>query len=159
MTATATIENLMCVNPATGTDLHPEGAFAGLFDSALLASLAGPLSDVVKSIPGIVEAIDRASAFPDELFVTIDNSTKLAHGIWPGGEQTVEVGAGQSVAPNLAIDVPGSVSVSLCEDDVISADLLGAVTIFESERGEGEIVKMAKSDVEASIYYVTYRVD
>ncbi|GAB2867927.1 hypothetical protein GCM10022221_80960 [Actinocorallia aurea] len=160
MTATATIETVMCVNPATGTDLGQNGVFASLFESSPLTSLAGPLEDVVKSIPGIVDAIDRAGAYPDDLFITADNSTDVDDRIWPLDAKARTVNAGQSVAPGVQVSVPGSASVSLVEYDSLSAnDLLGAVTIFEEERGMGDIAKLAKSEVEGSFYYVTYRVD
>jgi len=51
-------------------------------------------------------------------------------------------------------------NISLWDYDSFSDDdLLGSVTILESEAGTGDVAKLASSVVEGSAYYVVYRVD
>jgi Ca2+-dependent lipid-binding protein len=68
------------------------------------------------------------------------------------------VGTGQSTAPNLALSFDGSLNLSLWDYDSGSRDdLLGSITVEESELGN-ELLKKAASDIEDSIYYVHGRV-
>ncbi|WP_406086512.1 hypothetical protein [Kitasatospora purpeofusca] len=56
----------------------------------------------------------------------------------------------------------GRASWRVCDpdyDSVSSDDLLGSVQIREDEQGRGNVAKVAKSDVEGSVYYVTYAVN
>ncbi|GAA4452237.1 hypothetical protein [Phytohabitans houttuyneae] len=160
MTATATITGILCVRHATGTDDAVNQALAGLVGAIGIGELGGlSLSEFVKRGPGVVEAIDTARSDPDQLYLTTDTSGGLEKAVWPQGGGTVEMQAGQSVAPGLSLPVTSSQSVSLWEYDTVSGDdLLGSVTIMESEAGAGEIAKLAKSEVESSFYYVTYSV-
>jgi hypothetical protein len=104
--------------------------------------------------------MESARSDPDNVFITTDTSGDLDNSIWPPGNTTVDMQAGQSVAPGIMIPVSFSQNLSVWDEDSASGnDHLGSVTIFESERGAGEIAKLAKSEVESSYYYVTYRVD
>ena len=161
MTANATILNIWCLRQATGTDFGVNQALADLAPTLKLDELGGiPLEQFVRSLPGVIAAIDSARSDPDDLYVTTDTAGGLDNAVWPGSGQTVPMQAGQSVAPGIGISVDFSQNVSLWDFDTVSADdLLGSVTIFESEQGAGELAKLAKSDVESSYYYITYRVD
>jgi len=161
MTTTATIYKILCVRHATGTDDAVNQALAGLADMIGLEELGGlPLAEFVKSGPGVVEAIDTARSDPDQLYVTTDTAGGLANAVWPQDGGTVDMQAGQSVSPGVSVPVDNSQSISLWEYDSVSDDdLLGSITILESESGVGEISKLAKSEVESSFYYVTYSVD
>jgi Ca2+-dependent lipid-binding protein len=67
---------------------------------------------------------------------------------------------GQSQNPNLTLEFANNLNVSLWDYDTFSNDdLLGSITILESERGMGDLAKLASSPVESSAYYVVYRVD
>lgn len=160
MPATATILNLWCLRHATGTDLGVNEALAGLVPSVPLADLGGTaLGDFVKSLPGVIGAIDSARSDPDNLYLTTDTSGGLDNSIWPPDRGTVDTQAEQSHSPGVTVPVSFSQNLSLWDRDVLSDDLLGSVMILESEQGAGELAKLAKSDVESSYYYVTYRVD
>lgn len=160
MSATATVLNVWCLRQATGTDFGVNNALAGLAPSLALGQLGAPLEDFVRMLPGVIGAIDSARSDPDELYLTVDTAGGLDNAIWPGGGTTIDIQAGQSRTPHVKVSVDYSLNISLWDYDSVSDDdLLGSITMFESERGQGEIAKLAKSDVENSYYYVTYRVD
>jgi hypothetical protein len=92
--------------------------------------------------------------------VTSDTAGGVDNAIWPGAGTTQDTQAGQSHNPNLALEFSDNTNVSLWDYDWASDDdLLGSVTIYESEAGTGEIAKLASSAVEGSAYYVVYQVD
>ena len=159
MTANATIQQIWCLRQATGTDIDVLQALSGL--APVLGQLAGSsVESLVRGLPGVAGAMDSARSDPDNLFITTDTSGDLNSSIWPPGNTTVDMQAGQSKAPGIVIPVSFSENISLWDFDSVSDnDLLGSITIFESEQGAGEIAKLAKSEVESSYYYVTYRVD
>lgn len=161
MTATATILNVWCLHAATGTDAGVNQALADLAAAVPLTELgAGSLEDVVRAVPSVVQMIDTARSDCDDLYITTDTAGGLAQSIWPGGEQTVSIQAGQSASPGISVPVSFAQNVSLWDfDSVSSDDLLGSVQILEEEQGRGNIAKLAKSDVEGSVYYVTYSVN
>jgi hypothetical protein len=161
MTASATVLNIWCLRHSTGTDFGVNQALAGLAPSIAVAELGGtPLQDFLKSLPGVIGAIDSARSDPDNLYLTTDTAGGLGNSIWPTDRPTLDIQADQSVSPGIQVPVAFSQSLSLWDFDTISADdLLGSITFFESEQGAGELAKLAKSDVESSYYFVTYRVD
>ncbi|WP_051755135.1 hypothetical protein [Kitasatospora purpeofusca] len=161
MTATATIRDVWCLHAATGTDVGVNEAIADLAESIPLDELGlGSLESVVRGIPSAVQMIDTARSDPDDLYITTDTAGGLDHSIWPGGEQTTSIQAGQSAQPGIDVPVSFAQNVSLWDfDSVSSDDLLGSVQIREDEQGRGNIAKLAKSDVEGSVYYVTYAVN
>ncbi|MFI7612854.1 hypothetical protein ACIBP6_16650 [Nonomuraea terrae] len=160
MTATATIQQIYCLRHATGTDLGVVQGLAGLVPVKLLSELeGGTLADFVKGLPNVTAAIDSARSDPDNLFITTSTSGDVEDSIWPPGHETVDMQADQSQAPGIDVPVEFSQNISLWDHDSASSnDLLGSITIFESEQGAGEIAKLAKSEVETSYYYVTYLV-
>jgi hypothetical protein len=158
--ATATINMIYCVQQATGTDVAVNEAIASLPEKIVPAELgASSVLDAVRSLPGVISAIDTARADPDDLYVTTDTQGSVDNAIWPGSGQTVDMQAGQSVTPGIAVNVAFSQNISLWDEDVSGDDLLGSVTIMESEQGQGEIGKLAKSTVEGSFYYIVYTVN
>ncbi|MFG3436820.1 hypothetical protein ACGF0J_06200 [Nonomuraea sp. NPDC047897] len=161
MTATATIQEIYCVRHATGTDAGANQALGDLASVVTESQLGSePLSSFVRRFPGVVAAMDSARSDPDNLYITMDTSGDLDQSVWPPGHSTVDMQADQSRAPGLSVPVSHSQNISLWDHDGVSSDdLLGSITIREDERGVGQIAKLAKSDVESSCYYVTYRVD
>lgn len=155
--ATATVHTILCVRPATGTDVGVLDAIAALAAQVLPGEVSGPLLDGIVALPNVIAAIDVASADPDDLFITT-LSDNIDNAIWPAPGETVSVGAGQSFAPELTFEFPHSQNISLFDDDLSSNDLLGSITMFASEAGMGEIAKLASSAVEGSAYYVIYEV-
>lgn len=156
--AFARVHTILCIRPATGTDFSVLQAIANLAETVLSTEIPGPFLEGISSLPAVVQAIDVASADPDDLFITT-LSDDVDDAIWPGPGQTASVGAGQSFSPDLSFDFEFSQNISLFDDDVSANDLLGSVTMFATEAGMGEIAKIAKSDVEGSAYYVLYQVD
>jgi hypothetical protein len=158
--ATATIKMIFCVQQATGTDFAVNAAIAALPEKIVPGQFSGSrLLDAVRSLPGVISAIDTARADPDDLYVTANTEGVIDNAIWPGSGNTVDMQAGQSVTPEIAIDFSHSQNISLWDEDTSGDDLLGSVTIMETEQGQGEIAKLAKSSVEGSVYYVFYTVD
>jgi len=101
---------------------------------------------------------------PTTLYVTASTEGELSNGIWPLDDNdeptTVDIQAGQSVAPDVSVDFDFSQNISLFDFDTVSADdLLGSITMLESELGAGPITKLAVSQVEGSAYYITYSVE
>ncbi|MEU4576336.1 hypothetical protein [Nonomuraea sp. NPDC023979] len=160
MTATATIQQIWCLRHATGTDAGVVEGLAGLAPVKLLSELdGGSLADFVKGLPNVVNAIDSARSDPDNLFVTTTTSGDLDDSIWPPDHTTVDMQADQTQAPGVDVPVEFSQNISLWDfDDVSDNDLLGSITVLESEAGAGSIAKLAKSETETSYYYVTYEV-
>jgi hypothetical protein len=158
---TATITMIYCVQQATGTDFAVNEAIAGLPEKIVPAELGvSNLLEAVQSLPGVISAIDTARSDPDDLYITTSTVGSVDNAIWPGPGSTVPMQAGQSQAPQFGVDFTGSQNFSLWDRDSISDDdLLGSVTVLESEQGSGEIAKRAASNVEGSVYYVSYTVD
>jgi hypothetical protein len=157
--ATATIHTIFCAHEATGTDIHLLKALferlpVGLFGNII----GGVLLDTIKALPEIIKLVDLARSDPDNVFMTT-GSDEIKDAIWPGGGKTVDLGAGQSAAPNVSVEFTSSLNISLFDDDASANDKLADVTIFESERGKGEIAKFGSSKVEMSAYYVIYSVE
>jgi hypothetical protein len=161
--ATATILQIYCVKEATGTDL---GALAGPLEAALgqlppfLPAGFDPQA-AVGAIVGLVEILDQVRSDPDNLYVTTVTEGGLDNAIWPGGGNLVDMQQGQSVFPNLTVNIPGfGQNLSLWDYDSASPDdLLASATMLASEQGAGVMSKLGRSQVEGSAYYVTYRVD
>ncbi|WP_062356711.1 hypothetical protein [Herbidospora yilanensis] len=160
MTANATIRQIWCLRHATGTDFGVVESLTGLVPEKLLSDLNGEtLAGFIKGLPNVVAAIDGARSDPDNLFVTTSTSGDLNDSIWPPGNETVDMQADQTQAPGIVVPVDFSQNISLWDHDFSDNDLLGSITIFESEQGTGDIAKLAKSEVESSYYYVTYSVE
>ncbi|MFO1090475.1 MAG: hypothetical protein U1E46_12960 [Hyphomicrobiales bacterium] len=159
--ATATIKAAFCVRPASGTDLGGVAAVAELADE-ILASDFGPgaLFPKLSSIPGIIAAIDRERDDPDNFYITLGTEGDVSQRVWPTDRETVPLRGGQSVAPDLEIEFDSFQNVSLWDFDTVSRDdLLGSITLSADESGQGEKAKLAKSDIEGSVYYIVYEVD
>jgi hypothetical protein len=165
MAATATILNVWCLRHATGTDFGVNQSLSGLLQETIPEWQLGgaSLDGFLKAIPEVVSAMDSARSDPDNMYITTDTSGGAENRIWPLDTETRDMQAGQSSAPGVTLPVDFSQNISLWDQDsgFLSSDddLLGSITIFEEERGSGVISKLAKSDVESSYYYVTYRVD
>ncbi len=99
----------------------------------------------------MVAAIDSARSDPDNLFVTTSTSGDLDDSIWPPGNETVDMQADQTQTPGVVVPVDFSQNISLWDHDISDNDLLGSITIFESEQGAGDIAKLAKSKPKAPI--------
>jgi len=158
---TATITTIYCVQQATGTDFAVNEAIAALPEQILPAEYGGlPALAAIQALPGVVGAIDTARADPDDLYVTTNTNGGRENAVWPGSGRDVQMQAGQSESPGITVEFSGSQNISLWDYDSVSDDdLLGSVTILESEQGQGEITKLARSTVEGSGYYVVYTVD
>lgn len=159
---TATINMLYCVHEATGTDVGVLEALVGALPTEFFSDALGvPVFDAIQALPEVIGAIDVARSDPDSLYVTTLTEGALENAIWPSAaDETVDMQAGQSVAPMVSVDFALSQNISLWDHDTVSADdLLGSVTILASEQGRGEIAKLAKSAVESSYYYVFYVVE
>lgn len=159
--STATVSTIFCVQQASGTDAAVNEALGQLPPTILPAQLAGiSILDFLRTLPGVIGAIDTARSDPDDLYITSGTASGRDGAIYPGPGRNITMQAGQSIAPALAIEFGTSQNLSLWDYDSASDDdLLGSVTMYESERGLGEIIKLASSRVENSAYYVAYRVD
>jgi hypothetical protein len=160
--ATATIHTLLCIQPATGTDLGANQALMRLPEAVLAQQYAQPSAlAALRALPEVVSAIDAARADPDDLYVTSGTTGDRALAIWPAAGQSVVTRSDQSHAPGITLEFGGhSQNLSLWDYDSGSRDdLLGSVTMLASEQGRGEIAKLAKSQVEGSAYYVIYQID
>jgi hypothetical protein len=162
---TATVQTILCVQAATGTDL---GVNQAVLDAVMNlapviggAEVPGNLLDGIRSLPQVIAAIDAARADPDNLFITTSTEGALDNAIWPSPGNTQDVNAGQSFEPGIVLPFEYSQNLSLWDDDgfLNGIDLLGSVTIYAEEQGRGSIAKVARSEVECSAYYVIYRVD
>jgi hypothetical protein len=161
MTATATVLEVWCLRQSTGTDAGVNSSLAGLADTLVPDQLGGlALAEFLRNLPGVASAIDSARSDPDDFYLTTDTSGGMDNAIWPGGGQTISMSAGQSKSPQVTVDVDFSQNLSCWDRDSVSRDdHLGSIKIREDEQGLGEQIKLAKSDVESSYYYITYRVD
>lgn len=156
---------IQCVKESTGTDVAAFDALVNMLTQlpAVLPEAAA-VTPAVQQVPSLVATIDAARSDPDSLYLTTVTAGDLDNAIWPRDDAdsptTVDLQAAQSVRCNVAVDVDFSQNLSLWDQDSVSADdLLGSITMFESEQGQGLITKLALSQVEASAYYVTYHVD
>lgn len=162
---TATVTTLFCVQQATGTDSGVNYALAALPATIKPGEFGGlAVVDAIKAIPGVIAAIDAARSDPDQLYVTANTNGGRGSAIWPAPGEDVEMQGGQSKELDISLEFNSSQNLSLWDADTGGVfgsddDLLGSVTMYASEQGEGEIVKKAQSAVEGSCYYVAYRVD
>ena len=114
--------------------------------------------DVVASVAGLIAAIDAVRSDPDNLYITTNTEGVIENSIWPGGEDDPAVAGFSIRQPQIDIDFDNRVNISLWDEDAGSDDLLGSITIEETERDQGEITRFAFSTVESSAYYITYTV-
>ena len=155
----ATITIVHCVHEATGVDAPVLTELLQAIPAELFAdTLGSSLPDVIRAIPEVVRAVDVARSDPDDFFMTTKTSGDIEDSIWPPGQKTVDLQAGQSVTPQVSITFDRAVNISLWDEDVSDNDLLGSILIFAEEAGRGEIVKLAHSAIESSYYYVFYEV-
>jgi hypothetical protein len=162
--ATAKVNMIYCVSAATGVDGGVNRAIANLAPSLPLATLGidsqTAIQTAIAEVPGLLQAIDTARQDPDDLYVTTDTTGGVENRVWPREHSTQPTQAGQSQNPDLALPFTGNLNISLWDYDSGSGDdLLGSVTVLESEAGQGEIGKLAASPVESSAYYVVYTVE
>jgi hypothetical protein len=159
--ANATLLFIYCVTEATGTDLEVIEAIASLPERIVPSELGfSTVVEAIQSLPGVIAAIDMARSDPDNLYITTNTNGGLNNSIWPGSGNTQDFLAGQSNSPQISIEFSFSLNISLWDRDEVSPDdLLGSITIFETEQGQGEITKKAFSIVEHSYYYLTYIVE
>jgi hypothetical protein len=115
----------------------------------------------LRALPGVIEAIDVARSDPDNLYITTGTEGDRDLALWPAPGEDVDMRPDQSVAPNVVVDFDTATqNLSLFDHDAVSADdHLGSITIEAAEQGQGEIARRASSEVEGSVYFVTYRVD
>ena len=156
--ATLSIKMLYCVHEATGIDLAAITAIIGVLPSQIAIEDIGDVVRVLQQVPGVLEALDVARADPDILYLTKVTAGQLDNAIWPGGGNVNDIQGGQSVALDVQCEFDFSQNISLWDYDVSDDDLLGSVTAFASEAGQGIQVKLASSNVEGSAYYVIYEV-
>ncbi|MFJ2093276.1 hypothetical protein ACIOEW_29000 [Streptomyces sp. NPDC087901] len=159
MTATATIDEVVCLRPATSTDFDLASVVNGLLQPVYQL----PGAELVRHVSGIgdvgqmiQDALDEA---PDDLYATSVPASGVDHAVWPSGETTVEAGAGNRFPVGITLPVDGSQDIFLWDRDASSDDLLGSITISEAEQGQGTLSKLAHSEEENSYYYVNYHVD
>lgn len=153
----ATIENVFCVRPSSGTDFDVLTALANLAASIVPDILQ--LDESIKSLPAVAAAIDTAGEFPDDLYFTKTPNAGLENSFWPLGQQTVQVETGASAFVNREIEVDFPQNVSLWDEDTFGDEHVGSIQIEESDQGQGSVTRLAKNDAQGSAYYVTYRVD
>jgi hypothetical protein len=158
---TATIHEILCVSQATGVDGPAVQALAKLASRFVPADFEPlGLTDGIRSLPEVILAIDSVRDDPDDFFVTFVTKGDVGSRVWPTDTETVPMRAGQSVSPQLEVEIDFSQNVSLWDHDVVSAnDLLGSITITAEETGQGQIAKKASSQIENSVYFVIYSVD
>ncbi|MFJ4840459.1 hypothetical protein [Streptomyces sp. NPDC088746] len=159
MTATATIDEVVCLRPATSTAFDLASVVNGLLQPVYQL----PGADLVRHVSGftdvgrmIQDALDEA---PDDLYATSVPSSGVDHAVWPPGSTTVEAGAGHRLPVGITLPVEGSQDIFLWDRDTSSDDLLGSISISEAEQGQGALSKLAHSEEERSYYYVNYHVD
>lgn len=158
----ATITTVFCLQQATGVDGPVNTALFSLIPDviALDQYLGQPLHEVIRSIPGVAQAIDTARSDPDQVYLTTLTNAGRPNAVWPSPPIEVEMQAGQSSDVDLHLDFQHSLNLSLWDEDSASGDdLLGSITIYPNEQGAGNLVKKACSSVEGSCYLITYRVD
>ncbi|MFI9772210.1 hypothetical protein ACIHJG_35910 [Streptomyces sp. NPDC052415] len=162
---TANIVELWCLKPATGTDFgHLTPSLQGLlsgFEKIFVDETGQAVAATVKAIPGLVTALDEVQADPDNVYLTVNDSSGLDNSVWPGNGETRDMNKGQVAHPSLAIPFDFSMSLNLWEKDSFldDDDPLGAIRIDKDDVDRGHIAQVASSEVEGSFYYVTYRVD
>jgi hypothetical protein len=162
---TATIHEIWCVTPATGTDfshLTPQikNVLSGV-QTVPIDPTVQSVSQVVGAMPELVQALDQVRADPDSLYLTVSDRPGFENSVWPNdGRETAEMHKGAIATPGLTLSFDTAMSLSLWDkDSSLSAivggsdDLLGSIQIHPFD---GTVAKMAMSDVEGSFYYVTY---
>jgi hypothetical protein len=160
----ATIKTVFCVRSATGTDtalnLALVNALRGLEPALPASSLVLGLRPTLEGLANVVAAVDTSRSDPDDLYITLGTVGDRGQAIWPGPGTCTEVQSAQSFDMNQSYEFADSMNLSLWDyDDVSDDDLLGSITIYAGESGQGDQTKLAKSEIEGSAYYVTYRVD
>lgn len=158
----ATITTVFCFQQATGVDGPVNAAIFGLVPDVIpLNQFVGQSAQqVIKQMPGVMQAIDAARSDPDQLYITTATEGDRDNAIWPRPGAAKEMQAGQSNDINLQLPFDHSLNLSLWDYDSASDDdLLGSVTLYANEQGTGDMVKKACSSVEGSCYFITYRVD
>ncbi|MEU8679521.1 hypothetical protein [Streptomyces sp. NPDC048560] len=162
---TATIVELWCVKPATGTDFghltpHIQGLLSG-FEKIFIDETGQAVIATVRAIPGLVQALDEVRADPDSVYLTVNSASGLDNSVWPGNGETVDMNTGQVAHPSIAIPFDFSMSLTLMEKDsgiLNSDDPLGTIRIDGDDTDRGHVAQVASSNIEGSFYYVTYRV-
>ncbi|MET8822290.1 hypothetical protein [Streptomyces rochei] len=159
--ATATIENVFCVRPSSGTDIEVLNRLADL--AAAIVPDVFQLDESIKSLPAVAAAIDTAGDWPDDLYMTKTPYSGLGNSFWPRppveNMDSMEVETGASTSVNVTIDVAFPQNISLWDEDTSGHEHLGSFQIEEGDLGQGSLTKLAKNDAQGSAYYVTYRVD
>ena len=163
MTATATIDEVVCLRPATSTDFDLEAVVKSLLEP-VFALPGGGVLERLADIAQVEQMIsDAVNEQPDDLYLTATESSGMENAIWPSGEP-VRVAARDRIPVGVPITVEGSQDIFLFDKDEgglfgSDDDVLGSVTISEDDRGMGPLSKLAHSEEEHSFYYVNYHVD
>ncbi|GGU39527.1 hypothetical protein [Streptomyces daghestanicus] len=138
--ATATIENVFCVRPSSGTDIEVLNRLAEL--AAALVPDVFQLDESIKSPPAVAAVIDTAGEWPDDLYMTKTPYDGLDNSFWPRplveGEASTEVEAGASAPVNVMIDVAFPQNISLGDEDTSGHEHLGSCQIEEGDLGAGK---------------------
>jgi hypothetical protein len=155
---TVTIQNLLCVRSASGIDGGVFEAFAQV-PSTFLPDQMSAIIASIRSLPGVIEAIDAARSDPDNIYMTTSTNKGRANAIWPPQGVDIDMLPDQSQEINLSVDFEFSQNISLFDHDPISSDdHLGSIMVKADEAGTGSRVGKAASQVEGSIYFITYEV-
>lgn len=155
--ATATIENVFCIRPSSGTDFDVLTALANL--AASIVPDVFQLDESIKSLPAVAAAIDTAGEYADDLYFTKTTYGGLDNSFWPLDRETMQVETGTSALVNRSIEVELPQNVSLWDEDLSGDEHVGSIQIEDADQGQGSVTKLAKNDAQGSAYYVTYRVD
>ncbi|MFE9968544.1 hypothetical protein [Streptomyces sp. NPDC005525] len=163
MTATATIDEVVCLRPATSTDFDLDAVVKTLLEP-VFALPGGGVLEKLADIAQVEQMIsDAVTEQPDDLYITATASAGLENAIWPSGDP-VQAAARDRIEVGRTVSVEGTQDIFLFDKDeggVFGSpdDVLGSVTISEDERGMGSLSKLAHSEEEHSFYYVNYHVD
>jgi virginiamycin B lyase len=144
-----TARGIADVGAASAPFLGPEGAAIG---KALEAA-----KGLLKEIPGLVSAIDKALNSPDQLYLNLSNEERQSK-IWPSGDYE-NINGGQIARPNLRVPFNDTVDVNFWEYDTGSDDdFLGRLTVDKSHAG-GIRYQIVAMPSEGNVYTVVYSVD
>lgn len=155
---TVNIQTLLCVRSASGIDGGVFEAFAQIPATFVPDEISAVIASI-RALPGVVEAIDAARTDPDNIYMTTSTNEGRENAIWPPEGVEIEMLPDQSHEINLNLDFNFSQNISLFDHDTVSADdHLGSIMVSADEAGMGPRVGKAASQVEGSVYFITYEV-
>lgn len=154
----ATVARIFCIRP--GRADAAGGVTTAILPELIIPADDGATIDLIRRVAETVPAAEHALAAPDTLYLTAGRDGGREHVVWPGSGDPVTMWAGRSVSPELTLCFDDSHNLSLWGHcPAAGHDLLGSVRMFASERGQGELAKLARPRAEQGYYYVVYRVD